>query len=102
LGDRYEREAIRKFKEWSQQDLLSLAATYSAANLPDIIVADAGAIAIRVNENGKTRYDFYSTIDEAPSIVALAAKVLGHVSQHVESAAPAERRASRSARFGCS
>jgi len=75
------------FKSWTQERLLSVAATYSAANLPDVILADSGAIALRVDENGKTRFEFYSPLDGAPSIVALAAKVLEHVSQHVVSAA---------------
>ncbi|WP_437959435.1 DUF6602 domain-containing protein [Sorangium sp. So ce119] len=77
----------KKFKSWTPAQLLTVAATYSAANLPDVIVADSGAIALRVDENGKTRFEFYSPLDGAPSIVALAAKVLAHVSQHVVSAA---------------
>ncbi|WP_437495106.1 hypothetical protein WME75_05525 [Sorangium sp. So ce1014] len=95
-------EATRpeKFKSWTQAQLLAVAATYSAANLPDVILADSGAIALRVDENGKTRFEFYSPLDGAPSIVALAAKVLAHVSQHVVSvAAPAGQRGGTTAAF---
>lgn len=79
-----------KFNSWSKEDLLSLHETYSAPNLPDVILADSGAIALRADENGKTLFEFYSPLDGAPSIVALAAKVLARVSQRVVlTAAPA-------------
>jgi hypothetical protein len=83
-----------RYKKQSKEELLSLAATFSAESLPDIILADSGAIAMRVEEQDKTRFELYST-EESPSIVALAAKVLAHVSQRVVplgARAPGQRR----------
>lgn len=60
--------------------LCSSASNFSAAYLPDLVLSDAGAVAIRHEVEGKTRYKFYSTKDGAPTIVALASKVLARVS----------------------
>lgn len=68
---------------WTKDDLLARAGSFSAANLPNVVVADDGAIAIRDDKDGKTHYDFYETIDKAPSVVALASSVLAHISLRV-------------------
>lgn len=70
-----------------KQELLESASYYSATNLPDLILADDGAIAIlestEVEENKPNRmqYHFYSTTNEAPTIVALASRALAHISK---------------------
>lgn len=69
-----------RYKKATKETLIDVASTLSAANLPDLILADKGAIAIRSDKEGKTLYEFFETKDEAPSVVALASKVLGHVS----------------------
>ncbi len=81
----------KQYESKTRDQLLSIAATFSASNLPDIVLADGGAIAIRIDNDGRTSYGFYVTNDGTPSIVALAGKVLAHVSNRgvsMESATP--------------
>jgi hypothetical protein len=70
----------KRYEKATKEVLLNVASTFSSANLPDLILADDGAIAIRSDQDGKTQYDFYKTKAKAPTVVALASKVLAHVS----------------------
>lgn len=74
----------------SKKELLATASMLSPAYLPDLILADEGAIAIRADAGGKTSYEFYVTNDGAPSIVALASSVLTHVAESLVEAGSAE------------
>lgn len=71
------------------KELMALASNYSAAALPDLVISDRGAIAIRFDVGAgakvKTKYRFYETSDHAPTVVALASKVLGHLSEDLRS-----------------
>ncbi|MCB9585217.1 MAG: hypothetical protein H6718_07455 [Polyangiaceae bacterium] len=69
-------------KPRTKKDLLEEVTLYNAPALPDIIVSDRGAIAIRIDD-AQTSYQFYRPKKGYPSVVALASGVLGHISRAV-------------------
>jgi hypothetical protein len=81
------QEAKNQLDLTKKKEKLTEASYFSATNLPDLIVSDAGAIAIRedseVEENRPSRvqYGFYKKVEDNPTIVALASKVLAHISR---------------------
>lgn len=89
LGKRKQliHEANAETDSATKQGKLESASYYSATNLPDLILSDKGAIAIlesSVAEDNKPiqmQYQFYSTIKGSPTIVALASRVLTHISR---------------------
>lgn len=78
-------EKAKRKKPRTKTSLMDEANLYSAAALPDVIVSDQGAIAIRTDDK-ETYYRFYRPKGDSPSIVALASSVLGHISQGLRSA----------------
>ena len=67
-----------------RQEGVEAASRLAATSLPDLVIADAGAIAIRREEtDGTTWYDFYRAKQSSASIVALASRVLGRVGREV-------------------
>ena len=79
-----------RYKKATKEILLGVALTLSAANLPDLILSDDGGIAMRSDKDGATQYEFFETKNDAPTVVALASKVLAHVSG--STAAPANNK----------
>ncbi len=69
--------------EDEKNDILELASRLSAANLPDVIVSDGGAIAMRNDLGGRTTYGFYRAKEGSASIVALASQVLTRIDQRL-------------------
>jgi hypothetical protein len=82
-----------QYKKATKEKLLAIATALSAVNLPDLVLTDKGAIAMRADNKGKTSYKFFGTkIDprtkeNQPTVVALASKVLAHVSSSAATAA---------------
>jgi hypothetical protein len=81
------QDAEKESDPTKKEDKLTEASYYTATNLPDLILSDEGAIAIREvseaeeNKLSRVQYGFYDTVDKNPTIVALASKVLAHISK---------------------
>lgn len=78
-------KAAKTTNKTDREAQLTSATLFSTQSLPELILSDRGAIAIRedASDGSRTKYGFYKTSDGTPTIVALASKVLYRVSQRL-------------------